>query len=80
MGNLEPYEGRPRNIQPIDEIKFDEGLRPKSYEIYGTHSEAKTLILDVQILDSTGKEPYRGDVLIEGEWPSLRTWIQANIN
>lgn len=80
MGNLEPYEGPPRNVQFIDAIKLDEKLKPNGYEIHGAHSEAKTLILDAQILDSTGKEPYRGDVLIEGEWPSLRSRIQANIS
>lgn len=33
----------------------------------GTHPDSKILFLDVNILDSTGREPYMGDVLIEGE-------------
>lgn len=33
----------------------------------GTHPESKVLFLDVNILDSTGRDPYRGDVLIEGQ-------------
>ncbi|KAL2005354.1 hypothetical protein VTN00DRAFT_2565 [Thermoascus crustaceus] len=64
---LEPYDGPPRNVKYIEDLKFDDSLRPKKYEIQGTHPDSKILILDVSILDSTGKEPYRGDVLIEGE-------------
>ena len=56
----------PRNIASIDAIKFDANLQPKNYEIAGTHPDSKILFLDVNILDSTGKEPYNGDVLIEG--------------
>ena len=67
MANTEPYNGPPRNIQPIDEVRFDEKLRPKKYEIFGTHRGSRILILDVRIIDSTGREPYHGDVLIEGE-------------
>lgn len=59
--------GFPRNIASIDAIKFDTNLQPKNYEIAGTHPDSKILFLDVNILDSTGKEPYNGDVLIEGE-------------
>lgn len=64
---LEPYDGPPRNVKYIEDLKFDDSLRPKKYEIQGTHPDSKILILDVSILDSTGKEPYRGDVLIEGK-------------
>lgn len=60
-------KGRPRNIDPIDAIKFDENLQPKHYNIIGTHEDSKILFTDVKILDSTGAEPYHGDVLIEGE-------------
>lgn len=60
-------KGLPRNIKPIDEINFGENLQPTKYEIFGTASESKILFLDVNILDSTGRPPYRGDVLIEGE-------------
>jgi imidazolonepropionase-like amidohydrolase len=64
---LEPYSGPPRNVQYIKELKLDESCRPKKYEIRGTHANSRILILDVSILDSTGRPPYRGDVFIEGE-------------
>ncbi|KAL4884973.1 hypothetical protein BJY04DRAFT_205588 [Aspergillus karnatakaensis] len=64
---LLPYDGPPRNLTYIDQLRFDEKLQPKSYSIEGTHPESRLLITDVQILDATGKEPYRGDVLITGE-------------
>lgn len=61
------FKGFPRNIEIIDAVKFDESLQPKQYEMFGTLSEPRILFPDVNILDSTGREPYRGDVLIEGE-------------
>jgi hypothetical protein len=63
----EPYNGPPRNLANIQAIKFDNILQPKRYEILGTHPDSKILFTDVNILDSTGKDPYRGDVLIQGE-------------
>jgi len=71
LSTIEPYHGPPRNIQPINEIQFEERLRPENYEIFGTHPDSKILITDVRILDSTGREPYRGDVLIEGVFQPL---------
>ncbi|KAF4538740.1 hypothetical protein BFW01_g8467 [Lasiodiplodia theobromae] len=62
-----PSSGRPRNIDPINSLNFPSHLQPEKYEIQGTHPESKILFTDVNILDSTGREPYRGDVLIEGE-------------
>lgn len=61
-----PYKGPPRNIESINNIKWNEKLQPPNYEIFGTHPESKILFLDVNILDSTGREPFRGDVLIKG--------------
>ena len=61
------YSGPPRNVASIDAISFDAVLQPKKYEILGTHPESKILFTDVNILDSTGRDPYRGDVLIEGD-------------
>ena len=61
------YSGPPRNLGSIDAIDFDPSLQPKSYEIEGTHPESTILILDVEILECTGKLPYRGDVLIRGQ-------------
>ena len=60
------YKGPPRNIASIDAIKFPDAVQPKNYEIHGTHPDSKILFTDVVILDSTGREPYKGDVLIEG--------------
>lgn len=62
-----PYNGPPRNVSAIAELDFAANLRPNKYEMLGTHPDSKILFLDVQILDSTGKPPYRGDVLIEHE-------------
>ncbi|KAK5170673.1 uncharacterized protein LTR77_005263 [Saxophila tyrrhenica] len=61
------YNGRPRNVDAIDAIRYAENLQPPQYDIYGTHEDSKILFLDVNILDSTGAEPYPGDVLVEGE-------------
>ncbi|KAH0175190.1 hypothetical protein KCU67_g367, partial [Aureobasidium melanogenum] len=57
----------PRNVQWIEEVSWDPSLQPKEYEIQGTHPEAMILFLNVNILDSTGREPYIGDVLVEGQ-------------
>lgn len=62
----EPYDGPPRNIVSIEEVKFDESLRPPNYEILGTPSDSKALFVDVSILECTGKPAYRGDVYVEG--------------
>ncbi|KAL1861120.1 hypothetical protein Plec18170_001635 [Paecilomyces lecythidis] len=64
---LEQYDGPPRNVKYIEEVSFDKGVKPKEYKIQGTHPGSRVLILDVEIIDSTGKEPYRGDVYIEGD-------------
>ncbi|KAI1322681.1 isoaspartyl dipeptidase-like protein [Xylariaceae sp. FL0255] len=61
------YTGFPRNIKSINELHWDESLQPHKYEIFGTHPESMILFLDVNIVDSTGTNPYRGDVLIVGE-------------
>ena len=61
------YAGPPRNIDTIDAVEFAANLQPTEYNIFGTHEKSKILFLDVQILDSTGAEPYSGDALIEGQ-------------
>ncbi|KAB8259712.1 hypothetical protein BDV32DRAFT_123970 [Aspergillus pseudonomiae] len=63
----EVYKGPPRNIESLNNLKFNEKLQPKEYSIAGTHPTSKVLITDVQIIEATGKSPYRGDVLIVGE-------------
>src|SRR5689334_16635980 len=67
MTEDKPYSGPPRNIEGIDAISFDANLQPKTYNILGTHPESTILFTDVKILDSTGRVPYSGEVLIKGE-------------
>ncbi|RSL73859.1 hypothetical protein CEP54_000250 [Fusarium duplospermum] len=55
----------PRNVEFINNLKLDKKLQPKEYHIDGTHQRSKILFTNVKILDSTGREPYTGDVLIE---------------
>ncbi|KIA75963.1 fumarylacetoacetate hydrolase [Aspergillus ustus] len=62
-----PAKSVAANVYPHDSLRFDPRLKPKSYKIAGTPADSTILLLDVNILDSTGKPPYRGDVLIEGE-------------
>jgi hypothetical protein len=61
------YGGHPRNIAYIDALKLDPNLTPTTYHIEGTCPGSKILFLGVNILDSTGREPFYGDVLIEGK-------------
>ncbi|KAB8207872.1 hypothetical protein BDV34DRAFT_60315 [Aspergillus parasiticus] len=56
-----------RRPYPHEGLRFDPKLKPKSYCMTGTSPDSKILFLDVNILDSTGNDPYRGDVLIHGE-------------
>jgi hypothetical protein len=63
----ESYHGPPRNVATINEIKFAKNLQPKEHSLLGTHPESRILFKNVTILDSTGKDPYPGDVLITGE-------------
>ncbi|KAB8073050.1 hypothetical protein BDV29DRAFT_157961 [Aspergillus leporis] len=65
--SLELYSGPPRNVAFIDNLAFDPKLQPREYQIAETSSSSKILIHDVNIFDTTGREPYRGDVLIIGE-------------
>jgi hypothetical protein len=61
------YEQKfPKNVDFINNLKLDKKLQPKEYKIEGTHLESKILFRNVKILDSTGREPYMGDVLIQG--------------
>ncbi|KAK2039338.1 isoaspartyl dipeptidase-like protein [Colletotrichum somersetense] len=61
------YKGFSRNIKSIDNLQWSDSLADNDYSIFGTHPDSKILFLDVNILDSTGVEPYHGDVYIEGE-------------
>lgn len=54
-------------MNPHDLVHFDPSLKPKSYQIKGTDPNSKVLFRDVNIIDSTGRDPFRGDVYIEGQ-------------
>ncbi|KAJ5408182.1 hypothetical protein N7509_002065 [Penicillium cosmopolitanum] len=64
---IDNYDGPPRNVAYVDQLDFDSDLQPVKYEIAGTAPSSKILVLDVEILEATGREPYRGDVLIAGQ-------------
>jgi hypothetical protein len=75
----------PRNVEWIEQVDWDSSLQPKDYDIQGTHPDSKILFLNVNILDSTGREPYLGDVLIQGKKANLWTQLaneqrQTNTN
>lgn len=55
------------SMNPHDLVQFDPSLRPKDYSIKGTDPGSKVLIREVNIIDSTGAPPFRGDVYIEGK-------------
>jgi hypothetical protein len=79
-GSDKPSEVFPRNIAYIENLKLDPDLQPTKYEIAGTRPQSKILITDARILDSTGREPYRGDVLIQGLFPSQKTRSKQEAN
>ncbi|KAL8280245.1 hypothetical protein RQP46_007359 [Phenoliferia psychrophenolica] len=51
----------------VDLTKPDPRLKVPNVEIACEHEESVIAFVDVQILDSTGAQPYRGDVLINGK-------------
>jgi hypothetical protein len=53
-------------MNPHDQVHFDPSLKPKNYSIKGTDPNSKVLFRDVNIIDSTGADPFKGDVYIEG--------------
>lgn len=60
-------DGKVDTMNPHDYVHFDASLKPKSYHIKGTDANSKVLFRDVNIIDSTGRDPFRGDVYIEAE-------------
>lgn len=54
-------------MNPHDSIHFDPSLKPRDYHIKGTDPESKVLFRDVNIIDSTGRRPFKGEVYIEGD-------------
>lgn len=58
--------GKIDTMNPHDSVHFDESLKPKNYQMKGTDPNSKVLFRDVNIIDSTGADPFKGDVYIEG--------------
>lgn len=56
-----------RHVSSHESVHFDTCLKPKSYHMKGTNPDSKILFRNVRILDSTGREPFLGDVYIQGE-------------
>lgn len=65
-GHVNGMNGDKGNMFAHDYVQFDQSLKPKSYSIKGTDPNSKVLFRDVNILDSTGADPFKGDVYIEG--------------
>ncbi|KAH8695457.1 5-carboxymethyl-2-hydroxymuconate isomerase [Talaromyces proteolyticus] len=63
---ISPSTWDPRHY-PHNDLQFAPNLKPKTYEMAGTPPDSQVLFLDVNILDSTGREPYTGDVLVKGK-------------
>ncbi|KAF3797593.1 hypothetical protein GCG54_00013116 [Colletotrichum gloeosporioides] len=64
-GPTKDSQAVPRNVAYIDNLKLDPKLQPRDYHIHGSNRGSKILFTEVQILESTGRQPYPGDVLIE---------------
>lgn len=62
----EHYQGPPRNVKPIQEYKVKPELLPPNYNIKGTDLASKILFVNVNIIESSGREPYKGSVYIQG--------------
>jgi len=60
--------GKIDTMNPHELVNFDPSLKPKDYQIKGTDPSSKVLFLDVNIIDSTGADAFKGDVYIEGVW------------
>ena len=61
------WDFRKPTIKGIDLTKLDDRVVIPRREMAGTDPNSKILFQDVNILDSTGREPFRGDVLVVGE-------------
>lgn len=54
-------------MNPHDFVEFSDRLKPRKYHIKGCDSNSKILFRNVNIIDSTGRDPFQGDVYIEGK-------------
>lgn len=63
----EDWDYKNPKYRGIDLTKVDPRIKIKHYEIEGTDPNSTILFEDVNIIDSTGREPYHGDVLVRGQ-------------
>ncbi|KAL1851447.1 hypothetical protein Plec18170_006262 [Paecilomyces lecythidis] len=56
-----------RKLCPHEDVQFAPELQPRAHRMAATPSDSKILFRNVKILDSTGVEPYVGDVYVQGE-------------
>ncbi len=61
------WDWRKPEIKGRTLLKLDERIKIPVREMAGTDPDSRILFKDVQILDSTGREPFGGDVLVIGE-------------
>ncbi|KAK5171458.1 uncharacterized protein LTR77_004603 [Saxophila tyrrhenica] len=66
-GHTNGAGGKVDTMNSHDYVQWDPSLKPKNYTMKGTDPNSKVLFRDVNILDSTGANPFKGDVYIEGE-------------
>ncbi|KAL6301509.1 hypothetical protein BKA93DRAFT_738594 [Sparassis latifolia] len=62
----EPWDWRRPSFRGIDLTKPDRRVKPNLCEIFCSDPDARIVFKDVNIIDSTGKAPYQGAVLIKG--------------
>lgn len=74
-----PYKGPPRNVKPIQDYKVKPELLPQNYKIKGTDSASKILFVNVNIIESSGREPYKGSVYIQGSFLNLCSAYKAKV-
>lgn len=73
----ERYQGPPRNLKPIREYKVKPELQPPNYEIKGIDPASKILFVNVNIIESSGREPYKGSIYIQGSCLSFFSAYKA---
>ena len=71
--------GKIDTMNPHDHVHFDPSLKPKKYQIKGTDPNSKVLFRDVNIIDSTGRDPFKGNVYIEGARRVRLTYAVADV-
>ncbi|KAH7914913.1 dipeptidase [Hygrophoropsis aurantiaca] len=63
----ESWDPRRPTFRGVNLTKPDPRLKTPSVEISGDREDTLVAFVNVNILDSTGRDPYRGDVLVKGQ-------------